>query len=63
MSDCPHTTVKCLCCGEEATPAHFMGKRAKTRTEASDAQRKAAAKMPRKGRKEAQRERMVKGGE
>lgn len=51
MTDCPHTTVKCLCCGEEATPAQFMGKKSKTRSEASDAQRRAAGKVPKAPRK------------
>lgn len=39
--DCPHTTVKCLCCGKEATPAQFMGKAKKNMTPEAIAARKA----------------------
>lgn len=48
--DCPHTTVKCLCCGEEATPAQFMGKKRKTMTDAAKEQRRAAGKAPKRKR-------------
>lgn len=48
MADCPHTTVKCICCGEEGTPAQFMGKKRKTMTAAATEQRQRAAKVPRK---------------
>lgn len=49
--DCPHTTVKCLCCGVEGTPAQFMGKRKKTMTDAAREQRRAAGKTPKAPRK------------
>lgn len=41
--ECQHERVKCLCCGDEGTPAHFLTSRKRTRSpEAAEQSRQAA---------------------
>lgn len=44
---CQHKTVKCLCCGEEGTPAHFLTSRKRTRSPEAAEQSRQAAKQRR----------------
>jgi hypothetical protein len=49
---CDHSIVKCLSCGAEGSPAHFLGQgKKKTMSDAALAARKANAAKPRPSRR------------
>jgi hypothetical protein len=49
-SMCDHSTVKCLLCGVEDSPAALLGSKPRTMTDAAKKQRQDAAKKPRPNR-------------
>jgi len=42
---CPHTVLRCVCCSEEGSVAHFMGSKSKTMSKAALLQRQTVSKL------------------